>query len=344
MNQQPGEALQLRGGGGGGGSPFNFTSSSSADPLSPQPLPSPSPPFSSTPAASAYAYSSCPAKMKVDDLVAMSGAAPPETNLMPTPQSVEELTRIYYEIYAPGLCHFFESRWFNFKTEGHNPVSILLHNRPLISLLGSFLVSLHTVNADPVHTAFCSHIETRVVWALTKLAYTTQLGANTPRDDPLPDDNASEARNRVCVVETLLEGEDLTTNPLLPPPRNADPQRRKEYDFWYSLAESLRLPDRADRHQLLQRMRMLLDGRENRDLLYSLAIIRHLAPEYETGWEDRVPDHLNEKDPLNQLHVAIQFVKAESSPTGGTTNVVRHFAHLAIKALINPGVNLSKKA
>lgn len=133
--------------------------------------------------------------LKVDEIIDHSGAAPRiETTLRPTPQSVEELTKIYYEIYVPGLCQFFESQWFNFQSQGHNSISIFLHNDPLISLLGSFLVSLHTVNADPNHFSYCGHLETRVVWALAKLAYTVPSGVNMPRDDPLPENNPSETR------------------------------------------------------------------------------------------------------------------------------------------------------
>lgn len=133
--------------------------------------------------------------LKVDEIIDSSGAAPRiETTLRPTPQSVEELTKIYYEIYVPGLCQFFESQWFNFQSQGHNSISVFLHNDPLISLLGSFLVSLHTVNADPNHFSYCGHLETRVVWALAKLAYTIPSGVNMPRDDPLPENNPSETR------------------------------------------------------------------------------------------------------------------------------------------------------
>lgn len=299
--------------------------------------------------------------MKVDEIINTAGAPPPtpETGSLPNPQSIEELTKIYYEIYVPGLCQFFESQWFNFKTNGHNPVTILLSNRPLISLMGSFLVSLHTVNSEPPHAAYCNHLETRVVWALAKLAYTVPPGTNMPRDDPPPDDNASEARNRVFVFETLVAGEDLLTNPLLAPPKNADPQRRAQYEFWYALAEFLRNGHKdnshgavnnnnttnssAERHTQLARMRASLDGRENRDVLYSLAVIRLLGKEFEPGWENRVPDHLNEKEPLNQLHVATQFIKNEAQPTGGTTNVVRQLAYVAGRSLINPGLNVEKK-
>lgn len=262
---------------------------------------------------------------------------------MPTPQSVEELTKLYYEIYVPGLCQFFESQWFNFKTEGHNPVSIFLHNRVLINLLGSFLVSLHTVNSDSNHIVYCNHLETRVVWAIAKLAYTIPPGSNMPRDDPLPEDNASEVRNRVYVFESLLNGESLAANPLIPAPNNADVQRRKEYEFWYSLAEFLRLSSFAERQPHLKIMRERLDGRENRDVLYSIAVIRQFGPEYEAGWENTVTDYLDEEDPLNRLHVATQFIRAEASSTGGTTNVVRQFCQIATWAIIHPGYNAPRK-
>lgn len=278
--------------------------------------------------------------MKVDDIIASAGAAPPETQMMPTPQSVEELTKLYYEIYVPGLCQFFESQWFNFQTLGHNSISIFLHNKPLIQLLGSFLVSLHTVNVDANHAAYCSHLETRVVWALAKLAYTVPPGSNMPRDEPLPEDNASEVRNRVSVFEALLCGSDLPTNPLIPPPRNADAQRRKEYEFWYSLAEFMRLRSSSERHSHLKIMRERLDGRENRDVLYSLAVIRQFAPEHEAGWEKKLTDYLDEDDPVSRLHVAIQFLRAEAAPTGGSTNVVRQLCQVANRALIQSAVNL----
>lgn len=317
-------------------------------------MPSPLPPLSSplifpnatdsiSSLSGTIAYSSSPVKMKVDELIAAAGAAPPETSLTPTPQSIQELTKIYYEIYVPGLCQFFESQWFNFKSDGPNSVAIFLHNRQLISLLGAFLVSLHTVNADPTHTAYCGHLETRVVWALAKLAYTVPPGSNLPCDDPLPDDDAREVRNRVHIFETLVNGESLPTNPLIPAPKNADPQRRNEFEFWWSLAEFLRLTSSAERDQHLRKLRMMLDGRENRDMLYSLAVIRQLSPQFGPGWEDKVPDHRKETDPINQLYVATQFIKAEAATTGGTTNVVRQLAFLATRALISPGMNITRK-
>lgn len=283
-------------------------------------------------------------KMKVDEIINTAGAAPPAqpAGSAPTPESLQELTRLYYEIYVPGLCQFFESQWFNFQSVGHhNPVSILLHNRPALGLFESFIQALQTVNVQPSQIGYCHHLETRLVWALAKLAYTVPPGSNMPRDHPPPDDNASEARNRVFVYETLVNGDDLLTNPLLPPPQHADKQRKITYKFWYALAEFLR---NADRPTQLEHMRAALEGRENRDVLYSLALIRHHSNDFDPDWENRVPDHRSEDQPLNRLFVAREFIKNEALPSGGgTSNVVRHLSWVAGRALVHPGVNLGRR-
>lgn len=291
--------------------------------------------------------------MKVDEIINMTGAAPAAqpAGEGPNPQSLHELTRIYYEIYVPGLCQFFESQWFNFQSLGHhNPISILLHNRATISLFDSFLQALTAINNQQGQIQYSHHLELRLVWALAKLAYTVPPGSNMARDHPPHDDNASEARNRVFVYETLVNGDDLLNNPLLPPPRHSDAQRLKTYAFWYALAEFLRCGNANaaapnDRPTQLAQMRANLDGRENRDVLYSLAVIRHHAREFAPGWEDRVPDHRNEAEPLNKLWVAVQFIRNEGmAGGGGTSNVVRHLSFVAARALIHPGVNLGRRA
>lgn len=338
FSQQSGDALHLR-----GAVPlFDFTPSSSPSPtfsypVSQKPLPSHSP------SARTHAYSNAPVKMKVDEIVNQAGAAPeaPRLGEQVSPEALAEITQIYHEIYVPGLSSFFESDWFSFPPSGshssHNPISILHNNRPLVSLMASFLVQMKTANAQ--NFGYCTHLETRVVWALAKLAYTVPPGSNAPRDNPPRDDDASETRNRVFVFETLINGDNLVVNPLLQPPGNADPQRMNRYEFWYALAEFLRVP--TARLEQLGRMRAALDGRENRDVLYSLAVIRQYSWDFRPGWESGVPDHLKEDEPLNKFHVAIEFIKSESQYGGcqGMTNVVRQLCFVAAKALINPGMN-----
>lgn len=287
--------------------------------------------------------------MKVDELIALGGPAPPPPAAPPTREKLDEITNIYYDIYMTGLKEFFETTWYSFTPQGPNPISILHNNKTLMDLLTSFLDSLASIKSnDPSEMVMTGHLETRIVWALTTLVYTTPASINPPKDEPLPPNDATETRNRVAVFETLLSGGLLVRNPCMPPPKTGDPHRVREYEFWHWLAEYLRLQDTpqsnmaAQREQALARLRNLLDGRENRDVLYSMVILRELSPQFPPGYESTLPKHLDETDPRSKLAVAAQFIRTEALVSGGTTNVVRRFAELAAKAFIHPGSNVRR--
>ena len=90
-------------------------------------------------------------------------------------------------------------------------------------------------------------------------------------------------------------------------------------------------------------MRSLLDGRENRDVLYSIAVLREYTAHWDASYsEQSVPSHLEESDCRSKLAVATRFIRDESTSTGGTTNVVRRFADLAYRAFVRPGVNVNR--
>jgi len=288
--------------------------------------------------------------MKVDELISLEGhvAVPPAA---PTREELDEITAIYYDVYMPGLNSFFETTWYSFRPQGPHPISTLLTNKPVTDLLARFLKSLESAAAgDAGEMTQAGTLETRVVWALASLAYTTPAAINPNNDTLIPADNAAEARNRVAVFETLLSGGSLTSNPCVPPPKGHDTLRLREFDFWWCLAEYLRLQNSPQndftkqRDDILTRMRNLLDGRENRDVLYSLAVLRELSPRFPASYETDLPQHLEESDARNRLAVAAQFIRSEALTRGGTTNVVRRFTDLALRAFVNPGVNLSRRA
>jgi hypothetical protein len=90
-------------------------------------------------------------------------------------------------------------------------------------------------------------------------------------------------------------------------------------------------------------MRSLLDGRENRDVLYSIAVLREYTAYWDAGSnEQSVPSRLEESDLRSKLAVATRFIRDESTTAGGTTNVVRRFAELAYRAFVQPGVNVNR--
>lgn len=287
--------------------------------------------------------------MKVDELVALGGPAPPPPSASPTQENLNEIVKIFYDVYVPGLGTFFETTWYNFKPQGSNPVAILLTNRTIIDLLSSFLSCISAPTApDQAEILNTGVLETRVVWALASLANTTPARTNPPSDTPVAADDAVEARSRLIVFETLMSGTSLNSNPCMPPPKDADPHRVREFGFWYWLAEYLRFPTgteglAAHREQAVSRIRNLLDGRENRDVMYSLVVLRELAPRLPANFEANLPQHLDESDPRNKLAVATKFLRDEALVTGGTTNVVRRFAELALKAFVNPGINIVRQ-
>lgn len=301
--------------------------------------------------------------MKVDELIALGGAAPHTLSSPPDEQVVDEIIRLYYEIYVPGLDLFFETQWYDFKNDSQpgakNPLSILRLNKRALDTFASFLRTINDIKTtDPSDMVYSSHLETCVVWELARLPYAAAFGTPArPSSVSLPpSDDPTETRYRLQVFETLLAGDTLSSNPLTPPPPQpsdaaspANPVKTNELEFWYRLAEYLlqahSSPSQAHaaaREQCLSRMRSVLDGRENRDVIYSITVLREYTMQFDAAHtEQTAPAHLDELDPRSKLAVATRFIQDEASKTG-TTNVVRRFADLAYRAYVRPGGNVRR--
>lgn len=289
--------------------------------------------------------------MKIDEIIDLLGPPPPTQQISHTEETFNEITRVYHEMYASGLCAFFETSWFYFSEDRKMSFP---KDANLIEQMASFLKILEAVKVnDHAQMAYSGVLETRLVWHLARTARQfserTNNNGHTPAALP-PDGDAIEAGNRLKVFEALLCGDYLLSNPLAPPVQHSDVHRTRQFDFWYSLAEFVRRRDNPDgpeavqaRDDILGRMRQLLDGRENRDVLYSIAVVRDLAPKFDAGYGSTIPQHLDETDPKNRLAVASKFLMDEAQVTGGTTNVVRRFSDIAARAFVNPGVNVARK-
>ncbi|KAF2966330.1 hypothetical protein GQX73_g7205 [Xylaria multiplex] len=294
------------------------------------------------------AYSGIPVrKMKVQELVAIGNVAPPSINAPLTQERLLEVQDLYEQVYAPGLEKFFETDWY-LKPYGLNA----LESNPRVQeVLAAFLQSLsNTTTNDVAGMAYSANLEFRVVWELATLVYANEYKVNMSNGLPATDDG-NEARNRVAVFETLLSGEFLDHNPLRPPIENPDNSiyhRNRELRFWHNLAEFLIIKDQPNmdatprRDVILAQLRDLLDGRENRDVVYSLTVIRAFTHKFPPDFESTLPPHLDESDPKSKLAVARKFIQDEARVTGGTTNVVRRFAELGVRAFIAPACNITR--
>ncbi|GAW20071.1 hypothetical protein ANO14919_095650 [Xylariales sp. No.14919] len=286
-------------------------------------------------------------KMKVQELVAIGNATFSSVDSPLSQEQLLEVQDLYEQVYAPGLEKFFETDWY-LKSYGSNA---LVSNSRVQEVLAAFLKSLTaTSTQDVAGMAFSANLEFRVVWELATLVYAIEYEVNMSHGLPATDDG-NEARNRVAVFETLLSGDFLDHNPLRPPVENPDNSiyhRNRELRFWYNLAEFLLIRDQPNmdatprRDLILSQLRELLDGRENRDVLYSLTVIRAFTHKFPSDFESTLPPHLDESDPKSKLAVARKFIQDEARVTGGTTNVVRRFSELGVRAFIAPAYNIAR--
>lgn len=288
------------------------------------------------------------AKMQLDEIINQLGPAPALQQGAPTEEMAHEIAKVYHEIYAPGLSAFFETNWYFFANKGQ---TWFPRNPGLLELMGAFLKILEEAKPEDQSKMDSSGIlETRIVWDLACLPF-KELTGESDAEKAQEAVTIAEAKDRVRIIEALLCGEHLDTNPLPTPPLQHEPHDNRQRDFWYNLADFVLSRDDPNskkaveaRELALVRLRKVLGGRENRDLLYSIAVVRHLAPNYEPGYGAALPYHLDETDPKNRLAVATKFILSEAQVTGGTTNVVRRFSYLASRAFVNPGVCIGRRS
>ncbi|KAK8062471.1 hypothetical protein PG997_014568 [Apiospora hydei] len=277
-------------------------------------------------------------KMPINQLVVMSGVSLPKLQASPSAALLNDVRGLLAEIYGPGLERFFESAWFT----REQTLDMLMADKSTTDVLAAFLNTISSVGAnEPPSLDYPATLEPLVVWKAT-LAYfadPSNQQMNAGRSLPPPDDIV-EARNRLTILDALISGDVLGQNPLQPMLSEGDFHRLREFEFWFYLGEFLTIksdpnyPMPPNREGILAKMRTVLDGRENRDVLYAIAIMRAYTSEFPADFERTLPAHLDESMPVSKLAVARKFIQDEAKVTGGTTNVVRCFSEIAARAFV----------
>lgn len=300
------------------------------------------------PVAGTNATPSAPPKqVKIEDLLIELPAS--ETKYQPEQSTVDEIRQMFLSIYIPGLESFLESRWFTI--DGAN---VLMRDATVLEHFAKLLAQFMKASENnEQEMMYAYQIEVRVVWELAHLV--SQASSTTPtaaegeqqkaRELPpngIPTaEDAEETLHRLRVWEHLLSGTIAPSNPLTNPiGKIAEHHKLRELDFWYSLGKFVTLPIHDNSAQAssqidetLSHLRNLLDGRENRDVLYSVAVVRALGQRVsEYGEEEKVEGvYLDEQDARSKVVVAKRFVNDEAGR--GTTNVIRRFCELGCRAL-----------
>ncbi|KAE8452401.1 hypothetical protein EG329_001101 [Mollisiaceae sp. DMI_Dod_QoI] len=295
------------------------------------------------------AYTTFSAKRTIENLLDLGGPPPPRatTDVTSSPNMLDEIKHLYYSIYAPGLENFLESKWFSVKG-----LSKLLAGKQLLDSFASLLQQFgKTAQNDPKEIAYTSSVEARTVWALASMVRGAAGEMNGVREfKTVPsNDDPVEATNRLNIFETLLTGRVAAANPLTAPvPGSTDHHRLRELEFWHTLAEfvTLQYEEASAAKEVddcLAALRNLLDGRENRDVLYSIAVVRGLGQRVSEYTESDQPLHLDESDNKSKLLVAKKFVSDEANGSG-TTNVIRRLCDMAARSWSSPAQTASAPA
>lgn len=272
-------------------------------------------------------------KHSVQELLDLNGALPPTTgDFTQEPQKLEDAKHLYASMYAPGWDSFMESKWYSVKG-----LTRLLADPKLLEIWSALLDQFRkTDNSNADEMRIAANVEARAIWSLGDMVTSAAAELTTTDDDAaLPAlDDAQEAARRMRVFENLITGQVAKVNMLTNPAGcTADPVRAREFEFWYHLANfvCLREDDTAavgEIEDTMSKMRNVLDGRENRDVLYSIAVIRALTGQRVTEFqEEQTPLQIDESDPRSKLHVAKRFISNEAGGQG-TTNVIRRLCEI----------------
>lgn len=143
-----------------------------------------------------------------------------------------------------------------------------------------------------------------------------------------------DAVQRFDVLEHLVSSPSAAGPPTETGSASAEPTEGGPDDFWALARRFARLPDRESstaRREVLRSMRMVLENRENRDIVYSMAVVRQLRSSAVNFPADLPePSGDDEHDPATQLFVAKTFLERET--TMGAHRVFQRLCGMVVRS------------
>jgi hypothetical protein len=241
--------------------------------------------------------------------------------------------KIYNTSFVAGLDKLLETSWFS--DDGY---MTLVSDR---SLLAQFE---HYVAAVASSSSFTNQ-EARLVWALLCMCrrrlhggivseFTIGPPITNEKGDTFDGDEVAE--KRLNIVEALITGHPLASNPLAAtaevppdssPPTLAHQLKTREQDFWLQVGEFVSTSDPTKVERILSKARKRLDNFENRDVIYSIMLMRHIGEKWHNKQIQDAGDEVDKKDWL----AAKGFLESEAG--GQAMNIVmRRFCSMALRA------------
>ncbi|KAK4547317.1 hypothetical protein LTR36_000972 [Oleoguttula mirabilis] len=261
----------------------------------------------------------------MDDLFSLNDV-PPQYHKREVPPPIspamqQEVSEFYMFHFASGLDRMLETKFY--VTHG---LDYLHANPSLRDFVAQCAEQLRARTDDANAANRIRSLEARLVWHLAVM----------PRSSAADRDLVA----RVDTLENLLTGQFLDPSRIPSPPQPGTEQPNySELTFWHNLGRLVSIrDDRADPSAMRQindalgAMRGILGMLENRDVLYSMAVARHIGgrvPEFHPH-RHLVASTNDANDELNKLNVAHRFVESEDQR--GTSQPIQRICGMALRS------------
>ena len=215
------------------------------------------------------------------------------------------------------------------------------------AVLARFSSIQNPMDANHYHQYYITQsLEATVLWAMMGMC---RQVASKSKSEPSEIDELDvkegvyDAAKRLEIFEALVTGEYLDVEPAQEEPEGEsngtalDNQlKNRERKFWNLVHTFLTKRDdeassAKEIDDTLAACRGLLDSRENRDVIYSIMIARHIGgrmAEFPNNLQQ--PDTNDEADSKNKLTVAKRFI--EDEVTRGTNQIVQRLCGMAVRS------------
>ncbi|KAL8831132.1 MAG: hypothetical protein Q9170_005434 [Blastenia crenularia] len=285
---------------------------------------------------------------RMDELVALNGVPPPASTITQPlpPVCYEDISLAYRRVYGPHIDKILETQWFSSRG-----LHYVLQDARLCERFATLVARFNISPQDPAYEQSlpATHsLEASIIWSIMSIARHVGGGKDASTGRVSAEEiggGVLDAAGRVEILENLLLGQHLESEA----PSTTENMRNgsglqvqlheREREFWRLMRKFLTIHDdeASASHELdatLKDARNYLDVKENRDVIYSIALVR-----LHGGRENLEHlSHANNGGGNTQdkgLALAKGFLEDEAGPRG-TTQVVQRICGMAVRAWTLP--------
>lgn len=274
-------------------------------------------------------------RSRIEELTAIDGVPLPPITVIPQlqDQHYEEVSTAYQRVYAPQIDKFLETQWF-----AHRGLTYVMQDARLChricTLISRFSIEPDTEAFDRARPATWS-LESNVIWSIMTVAKRV-AGQKNPVE---VNAGVLDAAKRFEIIENLLLGQySYEEVPIKAETMNGSGLQaqlsQRGQEFWRLMHKFLTIRDdeASASHELdetLAGARGCLDVKENRDVIYSIALVRlH-------GGRENLENTEGGSVPTRDLGKAKTFLKEEAEGKGNS-QVIQRIAGMAMRAWTVP--------